>query len=260
MQSSANTFIGTILVVALIPTFILCSGDALVCDSEDTQSCYCPNGVDGIKSCMDTGQGWNTCDCSADNDDIVSDLVPVEGSACAVDDTLVCGKDVEEVSDSLALYCDNGIYTRVFECPDGQDCVNVNGYAAVSCADNEGSIQLAVTDAPCPNEESAACNFDHTAVLLCLNGHWLEAIHCAPFECIIRTKDSGEKAISCTNGGYSIGDWCNFEGQGLVCSTDKTNILTCVDGETVLSIACENPGEQCTRKTDQDGNLLIGCE
>ncbi|MCP4676922.1 MAG: hypothetical protein GY854_15675 [Deltaproteobacteria bacterium] len=259
LRSSMITSIRAAFVVALAPIFLCCSDDAQMCDPGDTESCDCGNGTGGTKRCKDSGKDWSSCDCVDNENDVVSGSLPIEGSACAVADTLVCGKDLEEVSDALALYCDNGIYTRVFECPEGKDCVNVNGYAAVSCADDEGSIQLAVTDAPCPNEGSAACDFKQTTVLLCLEEHWYEAIHCAPSECIIKTKDSGEKAISCANGGYSIGDWCTFEGQGLVCSTDAAGLLECVDGKTVLSIACEAP-ELCTRTTDQDGNLLIGCE
>ncbi|MCP4606905.1 MAG: hypothetical protein GY847_41415 [Proteobacteria bacterium] len=235
MQLKSFIAVGVLFFVFLILNCINCDSDSSECDPEESDC----SGADG-----DTG-----------NDVIV----PVEGEPCSEQDTLVCGFNAMKTKDNVALYCDMEIYKKVFECPGSQECWNVVGHVSICCGTENNCLHYAGTESPCSSEESVACNFDSTAVLMCLNGYWFEAVHCPPSKCTMHTEGNGESYLACENMGYSEGDWCDFADEGVVCSTDFSKILRCSDGTTVVDIDCSAEGKKCARLTE-NGRTVIGCD
>lgn len=176
-----------------------------------------------------------------------ADLVQVEGTACATPEaSIVCGRSQDGAKSNLALVCQKGSYVGVGACPEGLPCVDTPSYASVRCGLEDSASFYSVAGSPCPQEGIQVCSFDGAVVHVCQQGKWIAGVHCAPSSCgTYADPASGSWVVGCLNGGYSVGDVCQWSGPGVVCSTDGTKMLGCSGGLTFVSQDCAAAGKHC---------------
>jgi hypothetical protein len=108
--------------------------------------------------------------------------------------------------------------------------------------------------------EEAACSFDLSKVEECVNGAWVDAIHCPPSSCtLLPPSPTGEtcSGTQCANCGESVGDLCDFPAGDVICSTDLSAILECSDGKTVVEKSCG--GGKC-EEVSENGSMGLTCQ
>jgi hypothetical protein len=72
-----STIFGLITLIAVLSLGSGCPRVEIVCETGDTQECFCPDGTTGNQSCRADGIGWGVCECIDDGEqwcDDTSDL------------------------------------------------------------------------------------------------------------------------------------------------------------------------------------------
>jgi len=176
------------------------SGAYTTCMPGAVQSCVGPGGCDGRQACDYQGSTWYSCEC-LDGSSGGTHSSPTAGDSCSSPGDLVCGSTTAGAS--AVLFCglasvDGGllldgsadaeggvsggtpVWIDVFACPETQTCQALQGYTSIECGlpGSQFNVPYAIENAPCAAEQSAACTFDQTAVLLCQRGTWQLSKNC----------------------------------------------------------------------------------
>lgn len=160
------------------------------------------------------------------------------GGACYSNGELTCALDQDAGPTGDVLECRTGVYAKAFACGAGEECGTQEGHRSVRC----GSTYFALPGGACPTAGSAACSPDRAAVVVCVDGAWLSAHHCAPTTCgFVKGKDGVARAQCGADDVYAVGDYCDFPAGTGVCSVDHAAVLACVGKKTVVDIPCEAP-------------------
>lgn len=163
----------------------------------------------------------------------------VAGAACGVNKTIVCGEA------NSGLYCENGVYRKVTECPPSQACAGSPSLHRIACGmPVDSSVFVGVEGGVCARDGEAVCSIDRQLMLECVAGVWVSSRRCPPSACTRKrsTADSTQWSYSCANDGFSLGDRCGFKAGAVVCSTDLKLLLQCSNGFTTTFRDCASVG------------------
>jgi hypothetical protein len=263
----------SVLVASLVSGLIAlgCSGgERKACTPGASSSCACSSGGNGAQICAADGSGYGPCSCPTS----VTTTGPSPGSPgspCGVNGGVRC--DSTPGSNKI-LSCVSGALVVAGACPGVEACTWKAGLGggteadAVACGATpyaiNGGVCLGVTSMGASGE--SACSLDLTKVEECVNGVWVDAVHCPPSNCALLPAGfsvclgtpSTAPAVQCTSGGYSVGDRCSFPAGDVNCSTDLTSILACSSGITVVTQACS--GTKKCECIGQSGSSALGCQ